>query len=77
MNHRESAEGAAHGIGEGGVLVEDFQAELVGPPIAVGAAGVGRRGGLAHGAVEMGKGAFAAGGGREVFHERRWDLVWF
>ncbi len=43
-------EGGAHGVSLGRVLVEDFQVELVGPPIAVGhgAGGGGAGGGSAH-----------------------------
>ncbi len=35
----------AHGIGLGGMLVQEFELQLVGPPVAVGGAVSGRRGG--------------------------------
>jgi hypothetical protein len=58
----------AHRIRERGVLVEHFQVELVGPPLAVGTSAVARRRGLRRRAVEMREGAFAAGAASWVFH---------
>ena len=58
----------AHGIGQGGVLVKHFQVELIGPPVAIGAAAGARGRGLWGAAVQVREGAFAAGGSSWVFH---------
>ena len=55
-------EARAHRIRQRRVLVQHLQVDLVGPPIAVGACLDAR--------VQVGEGAFAAGGFGMVFHGR-------
>ena len=66
---RRVIEVPAHGIGQGGILVQDFQIELIGPPVAVGEPARDRGRGFRGVAVQVRKRTFAAGAAIWIFHK--------